>query len=753
VIAVGSDTHQPDEMAERPSTQEANGMDHIHRAADMDGLRERVVPGALALLGAGAAMAAWMGLPGPDFRLGPFVVLVSASAGCGLAWIASRRNWTCAIVVLVLASYAVAAAASVWLPGQTVITILTLSVVVSASLFVPWVPLLASVGAASCQLALHLVGLQTADLLPAVTVYVLAGALLAITLRATHQTLSWSWERSEEARRLAEQLRDRQGELNKTVKALDLAYRLLQRTNHELAIAREEAEEARHLKEQFAANISHELRTPLNLILGFSEMMYLSPEVYGDMEWSISLRRDVAQVFTASRHLAQLVDDVLDLSRLNAERMPLRLEKCDLNRLLSDVAGTAADIARGKPLDIKLDLAPNLPSVSADCTRMRQVFLNLVNNAIRFTSEGVVKITSRLEATGLLASVEDTGVGIPSEDLERIFDEFHQASTGDGQFGGGVGLGLAISRRFVQLHGGRLWAESDSGGGSRFYVLLPVDRTRTRVSRLRMSAPAPTPANPYADSVLVMGGGADAVSLLERHIGGHQLIDGRYGDLHVQMEQYHPRAGLVPMSLAATRRTLAALRTASYPGGLPLVYATIPNTAWRAEMLGVRACLQKPVRADELLRELGRLGDARNVLLVDDDRGFVQMVTRMLQTSPVPYSLSWAYSAREGMESMRRSRPDVVVLDLLMPGEDGRTVLTSMRADSVLRDVPVILVTAMDIDEDLGGPVTGFVGMVHREPWGVADTLKAIGALLELARPAYTTGTEATPERPVVGGG
>lgn len=728
-------------------------MDHDHRAADLDGLRERAVPGLLALLGGSAAVAAWASLPGTEFRLGPFVVLVSALVVCGAAWWAARRGWALAVAALVLGSYGVAGAASLWSSELAVVTVLTLSIAASACLFVPWAPVAVSVGAVVCHVALQTAGLQTTGLGATVALYILTGGSLAIALRASHQTLSWSWERHEEARGLAEQLRDRQGELNQTVKALDLAYRLLQRTNHELAIAREEAEDARHLKEQFAANISHELRTPLNLILGFSEMMYLSPEVYGDMEWSSSLRRDVAQVFTASRHLAQLVDDVLDLSRLNAERMPLRLETCDVNRLLSEVARTATDLARSKPIEIELDLAPELPTVSLDCTRMRQVFLNLVNNAIRFTSEGVVKISTRLDPAGLLASVEDTGVGIPEDELERIFDEFHQASADDGQFGGGIGLGLAISRRFVQLHGGRLWAESDLGVGSRFHVLLPVDGTRTRVSRLRMSGPVPTPANPYADSVLVLGGGADAVSLLERHIGGHQVIDARYGDLHGHVEQYHPRAGVVPLSLAATRRTLYALQTSALSSGLPLLFATVPNTAWRAEMLGVQACLQKPVRAEDLLRELDRIGDAREVLLVDDDRGFVQMVARMLQTSPVPYSVSWAYSAREGLDSMQRSRPDVVVLDLLMPGEDGRAVLAAMRADPALHDVPVILVTAMDIDEDLGGPVTGFVGMVHREPWGVADTLKALGALLELTRPRYSTAAEATPEPPVVGAG
>jgi CheY-like chemotaxis protein len=179
---------------------------------------------------------------------------------------------------------------------------------------------------------------------------------------------------------------------------------------------------------------------------------------------------------------------------------------------------------------------------------------------------------------------------------------------------------------------------------------------------------------------------------------------------------------------------------------VPVLFAALPNTSWLAEMLGVHTCLQKPVRADDLMSALSSLPKAEHVLVVDDDRGFVQMVARMLETLDQRYQVRWAYSGAEGLESMRCRRPDVVVLDLLMPGEDGRAVLRAMRADEALRDVPVVLVTAMDVEEYLGGSPVGLVGMVHRGRWGVGDTLAALNSLLALAKPRYVTAAPATPE-------
>lgn len=172
---------------------------------------------------------------------------------------------------------------------------------------------------------------------------------------------------------------------------------------------REEALQGQRLKEHLTANISHELRTPLNLILGFSEMMYMSPEVYGDVSWSKPLRRDVTRIYEASRHLSQLVDDVLDLSRVQVERLPLHKEMCDVGQIVREAADTVAGLLRGQAVELAVQVEPSLPLLALDATRIRQVLMNLLANAIRFTDEGEIAVQARQQDDEVLVSVSDTG--------------------------------------------------------------------------------------------------------------------------------------------------------------------------------------------------------------------------------------------------------------------------------------------------------------------------------------------------------
>ncbi|MBC7234506.1 MAG: hypothetical protein H5T69_01600, partial [Chloroflexi bacterium] len=224
-----------------------------------------------------------------------------------------------------------------------------------------------------------------------------------------------------------ERLRDHQGELNRTLKALDEAYVSLQRTNAELALARRQAEEARALKEHFVASVSHELRTPLNIIVGFAEMMYLSPEVYEGVVWTPALEGDIQEMYRASRHLRSLVDDILDLSRIDASRLPMYRELADIRVIVNDAAETMAPLFRQRGLFLKVKLPEDLPLLFIDRTRIRQVLLNLLNNALRFTDKGGVHIQVEQGDRAVTVGVHDTGVGIPEDKLELIFEEFAQA--------------------------------------------------------------------------------------------------------------------------------------------------------------------------------------------------------------------------------------------------------------------------------------------------------------------------------------
>ena len=346
-----------------------------------------------------------------------------------------------------------------------------------------------------------------------------------------------------------------------------------------------------------------------------------------------------------------------------------------------------------------------------------------------------------------MVSVADTGIGIPEKELERIFDEFYQSTRTAGRQGAGMGLGLAIAKRFVQMHGGRIWAESEVGVGSTFFMSLPLDGSRPTASRLRQSAPVPLPRNPYAESVLLVGGHGDVARLLERHLGRYVVLCAAdQEEAQRMLDEHHPQAVICNLSLAQTRSLTAELLPRYVPRSVPVVYCAIPCTSWRAEMLGVYGSLQKPVGRRELLALLRGLPEARDILVVDDDRRFVQVIMRMLQSGDTAYHVRYAFSGTEALEEMQRQAPDVLLLDLRMPDPDGVSVIARMRADPALRDTPTIVVTAADMEEQLGGLESGLIGLAKRSDWRLGDTLKAMGDLLQLARPRYVTAAPGAPE-------
>ncbi|MGQ9555788.1 MAG: sensor histidine kinase, partial [Anaerolineae bacterium] len=309
-------------------------------------------------------------------------------------------------------------------------------------------------------------------------------SLLALWIGATSFWVASDWiyaalrqvaERQEAALRLEKELLRRRQELRSLNDSLRNAYTLLERTNHELAEARDEAEEARRLKTQFAATISHELRTPLNLILGFSEVMYKTPESYVGAVLTPDLCGDIREIYRATAHLLDLVDDVLDLSRVEQVRLALVPEKTDMLALIHEAAQTVAGLFRGK-VQLQLELPPSLPPCTVDRTRIRQVLINLLTNAARFTEQGEVRVSASFdEAHGeITICVSDTGPGIPAEERARLFDAFYQVASPLRRSQGGTGLGLAICKTFVQLHGGRIWVASEVGKGSHFYFSIPV---------------------------------------------------------------------------------------------------------------------------------------------------------------------------------------------------------------------------------------------------------------------------------------
>lgn len=515
----------------------------------------------------------------------------------------------------------------------------------------------------------------------------LLAAMMAVTwatLNTFYIALSWYGTMHARADKLLEEARDHRAELLQTLKSLETAYQTQRYMQQQLIHARQQANEARQLKERFAANISHELRTPLNLILGFSDLMYRTPEVYGDVQFSPRLYRDIYQIYRSSRHLLDMIDDVLDLSHVDLSQFTLNFELTPMTPFLHDSVEMLQTLFREEGVTFSAHIPADLPALNIDKTRIRQVLMNLLTNARRFTERGTVTLSVAQEARRLIFTVRDTGIGIPVDKLPHIFDEFYQVDYSLSRRNGGAGLGLTISRRFVEAHGGSIHAESTLGAGSTFTFTLPLET----VQEWHFDD-STAPATLTRDCVLVVERDPALISLIQRHLTHLQVV--QVDDAaHVQraLETYFPKAIIF--------NTAPALLDAPLPfqTSLPVLVCALHGAQWMTEQLGVYAVLAKPITPADIVAQLEALADVRYILIVDDDLGFVQLVQRSIETVPRPYTILRAYDGQQALELMAQHKPDLIFLDLAMPEMSGFEVLNAIKADDSLRDVRVILLTA-----------------------------------------------------------
>jgi len=561
--------------------------------------------------------------------------------------------------------------------------------------------------AAICSATMAIVGSvghQRPPLSPGTIYPVLMVCLTAIvsslSVRNLYTLLHWAWNSAMEARRNQEQLRDPQGELNRTLRALDEASYRLRRMNYELARAREQAEEARRLKQQFMTNISHELRTPLNLIVGFSEMMYLSPGSYGGVPLPQEYRGDVREIYRSSQHLLSLIDDILDMAQIEAGRMVVSPEPTDLAQVIREAVDTIRPLIEGKGLEMRVEMEQELPILYIDPTRIRQVLLNLLNNARRFTDQRSITLRAALQGEELRVSVADTGIGIAPEDRRRIFEEFRQLDGSTTRQHDGVGLGLAISRQFVELHRGRIWVESEGRGrGSTFHFTLPVAGEEAQVAGPGPSSDrclSPLPPSGPAKALLVVDQDPRVEQLIQRRLEGYQVVRvEEVSQVASAAEKVRPRAVVVSTSDGEGWESLGRLGAQLDGWDLPLILCPLVSDRKMGHSLGVADYLVKPVSRQTLLEVLDRFGEeVRRILILDDDPRVVRLLSRMVRSRFQACQIIRAYSGEDGLIKMRRRPPDLVLLDLIMSQVDGYAVLERMREDEALRYVPVVVVTA-----------------------------------------------------------
>jgi signal transduction histidine kinase len=300
-----------------------------------------------------------------------------------------------------------------------------------------------------------------------------AAALTWAAGYAIHGTIDWALETSRKSERREHQLRAAQADLERTLRERDQLNDRLYKITLDLETARAEAEAAYRSKASFMATMSHELRTPLNIIIGFSSAMIDHPEMYDGVPISEAVSADIAEIRRSGQHLLSLINDILDLARIEAGRLELNKATVPLVPLLDEMMRTASGLLKDRPVLLRREYPRPLPNVLVDDMRVRQVLLNLVSNACKFTSVGEIAVGASVESHEVILWVRDTGIGIAESDQNRIFNQFEQVESHDAKQHTGTGLGLSICRWLVGLHGGRMWLESELGKGSIFSFTLP----------------------------------------------------------------------------------------------------------------------------------------------------------------------------------------------------------------------------------------------------------------------------------------
>jgi len=466
-------------------------------------------------------------------------------------------------------------------------------------------------------------------------------------------------------------------------------------------------QEANKHKSVFLASMSHELRTPLNAILGFSELLIDAAEGQHTEE---TRQRFLQQIHSSGKHLLGLINDILDLSKIEAGQMELRLVKVSISDMVGQVLSIVEPLATQK--EIRLEAAvTGLGEIEADASKFKQMLLNLVSNAIKFTpTGGTVRISGRRLADAAEISVTDTGIGIAESDQARIFHEFQQVDGGVDRQQQGTGLGLTLTRRFARLHGGEVRVQSEPGKGSVFTIHMPLQVvTQGRIVEPLGAATVHSNGNAAAPLVLIVEDDPPAGELLSRQLerAGFRAEIVRSGvDVVAKARQSKPAAITLDILLPELDgwEVLNRLKHDEITRSIPVIVISVVDNPELGLALGAVDYFVKPVPAEELVRRLRRFnfvglgGPAKTqVLVVDDERANREWLTEVLE--PAGFGVIPAVGGREAIQLARSEQPDLILLDLMMPEVSGFDVVEALRSDESTSAMPIMVLTAKELTD------------------------------------------------------
>jgi signal transduction histidine kinase/DNA-binding response OmpR family regulator len=483
--------------------------------------------------------------------------------------------------------------------------------------------------------------------------------------------------------------------------AEELEAKVRQRTR-ELEEVNLKLEEASRHKSEFLANMSHELRTPMNAIIGFTRLVHRkSADVLSPKQ-----RENLEKVDMSANQLLGLINDILDLSKIEAGKMSVSITPFDLPSLVDTCLATVEPMLKKEAVQLVKEVPPDLPELATDEDKLKQIIINLLSNALKFTEEGEVRVSAKVEDTNVKIAVSDTGIGIPSHALEYIFDEFRQVDGSSTRKYGGTGLGLSITKKLTHLLGGTIDVSSVEGEGSTFTVTLPVER-REEVPEgaAELTQEALTSAQVKGKKVLLaIDDDPNVVILLRENLEeeGYYVVGALSGEEGIRKaKEMKPFA--ITLDILMPHKdgweVLNDLKVDPVTRHIPIIVLSIIDDRQLGFSLGASDYLVKPIEKDTILAALERTTGAptNRVLVVDDEPAAVDLITQLLEDEG--YQIKGVSSGEEALRALEAEAPDIILLDLLMPEMDGFEVIERIKANPGWKDIPIVVVTAKDLTD------------------------------------------------------
>ncbi len=578
-----------------------------------------------------------------------------------------------------------------------------------------------------------------------------------------HQKLEKSYTKLESSHKELDHAYDKLGEKTKELEEYKtfLEDKVKERTmdieeaNRRLVEAFNKIKEVDRLKSEFLANMSHELRTPLNSIIGFSKVILKGIDgPITDLQ-----KNDLSAIHFSGQHLLGLINDILDLSKIESGKMEICHEDLDISELVTGVVGTLHPLLKEKDLEVTYKIEEGIPIVRADKTRIRQVFLNLISNAIKFTDKGWIQISIKKfkekdfqaiennpnsycpkrssvaeKENMLLISVEDSGGGIKEEDMPKVFETFRQIDNSSTKKEGGSGLGMAITHQMIEMHGGEMWLESVVQKGSIFHFFLPVKKV---VIESREEEPPVVQIDKMNKGlVAVIDDEANAITLYRKMLikEGYKVVGIQDPEIAMR-EVLSIKPDFIILDVLMPRKDgwelMEEFKKNPTTKHIPVIFSTIENNKNLGFSLGATDFLIKPVSEEELLLALNKLnGSLGKVLVIDDNLQDARLVTKILKDRGYEYFI--AGGGKEGMEAIKEFKPDLIILDLMMPEFDGFTVVRAVKENPDTRDIPIIVLSGKDLTNEDRSKLNGHVEtLLKKELYTEEELLNNIVATLK----------------------